>query len=88
MMKYERKNLNIVIRGLHNRETEVEALWVVAPSSLMVRNQCFECRATSIFRVELRGQGVLSTALLPTQRGWFPPTKLHGATTEKIKTSI
>jgi len=57
MMKYERKNLNIVIRGLHNRETEVEALWVVAPSSLMVRNQCFECRATSIFRVEVHDQG-------------------------------
>jgi hypothetical protein len=41
--------------------------WVVALCSLVVRNQRFGGRPASVFRVEIRDQGYVSTELLPTR---------------------
>jgi hypothetical protein len=49
--------------------TEAVVFCLVAPCSFEAVEQRFGDRAASIFRVEVRGQGAVSTALLPTQRG-------------------
>jgi hypothetical protein len=64
---------------------QVTAFWVVAPCSLVVGNRCFGGHAASIFRVVLRGQGDLSTVLLPTQRGSrFVIPGIHGGAIEAV----
>jgi hypothetical protein len=50
-------------------EFEVVFFWLVAPRNLVVGDQRFGGRAASIFRVDIRGQGDVSIALLPTQTG-------------------
>jgi len=59
---------SLLICYITYKVTKVAVFWVVVPCSLVLGNQRFEGRAASIFRIEVRNQGDVSTAFLPTQR--------------------
>jgi hypothetical protein len=54
----------------YNLRLEVVVSWVIVPFSLVDGNQRFGGRAASIFRVEVRDHGDVSTALLAIQGGF------------------
>jgi len=67
-----------LIRSLHGWEIEFVVFWVDARCILSVGNKPFGGRTASIFRVEVRHQEDVSTALSSQRCSWIVIQCFHG----------